>query len=172
MLFPSQIASVYNRDLGESLYFAGATYAPINDEGVMMHITGVKTKSGNIRTRVEYLTIHPDQMDVENDTVPFLKTLSPVNFEKFLNEMAMKVAVEKKGNRLIELSYRMTGISESPKIDEQHMHRLFKLFLILATQYKDTDKAYQSIRELVTHLENGGTEDTFGALIEKYVQAV
>lgn len=172
MLFTSQLKQRYDKAAGESLHFAGATFAPINEDGMMIHITGVKTATGNVRAKVEYLSIHPDRMDAEHDSVQFDRVLSPVNFERFLNDMAMKVAVEKVGNRLIELAYSKNGYADPETMDEKTKHRMFKLFLILATQYKDTERAYHSIDELITHLENGGTEESFGRLIEKYMQAV
>lgn len=170
MLFKDQMLAKVNVDAGESLYFAGATLKPVN-ETQMMHIYAVKQADGKVRTVVEHLSLDPNNLGAEGDEVVFNKTFSPVTFERFINDMAMQTALSDKTNRLVELTYKARGIThpDGDRLDDHNKNLMHKMFLILATQYKDSSKAYDNIDELLKQAVGDNTLGVLNRMIDKFM---
>ncbi|WP_422661617.1 hypothetical protein ACK8P5_26200 (plasmid) [Paenibacillus sp. EC2-1] len=174
MLFRDQIEAVINDNAGERLQFVAATYMPINDQHDIMHFYGIKKENGNISARVEYLGMSVDRLGIENDKVAFEKELSPGDFERLINDMAMKVAMERKGNRLIELTYKAKGIThpDADRLTPESKHKMFKLFLIIATGNKSSEAGYDAIYDTLNHVNNGNADSVYEDMLNRYLKQI
>jgi hypothetical protein len=148
MLFQSQREELTGNQY--SMYFAGTT---LLKGAIVAFVTGVRNEAKTeILATIQYL--HEDG----TNRVAFSKMLTPANFEKLLNEFAMKVATVSSGNaKLIEVRHNFTTLN-----DEQFP---------MSDAQKDI-----ALRAYLLKLINGGTQQdairSAGSHIKKYLLQV
>jgi hypothetical protein len=144
MLFEGQRSDLTGSK--HEFYFAGA--AIMDSENRIAFLTGVRTKEEpkKIIANVEY--IHENGASVQ----AFNKVLTPGNFEKFLNEFAMKTATITKGQgKLVELSHRFKPIDDNKYLflEDMDKNAILHRYLIQLIIGGSQKEAIQSVGQLI-----------------------
>ncbi|MNO93919.1 hypothetical protein D3C76_855270 [compost metagenome] len=163
MLFASQYKKVVDEIGGEKLFFFGTTKRPMEGGEKFMSLTGVKLANGDIRTQVIYnYPLHPGMV---TETV-FNKELSPVNFERFLNDVAMTIGKEEPGNKLIDLPLAYLGMDDISILNEEQAWFLYLIFLGASGEYENTRSGFSVVKDYVEELRDGSRKpETFRAAL-------
>jgi hypothetical protein len=90
MLFEETMRPIVDKDKGESLYFFGITngITLVGDREAYIRLFGTKLPNGNVRMQVDYMYSMATSKPYET---AFKEELTPANFERMLNEMAIKI---------------------------------------------------------------------------------
>lgn len=167
MLFRSQYEKVVDEIGGEKLFFFGTTKRPMEGGEKFMSLTGVKLANNNIRTQVIYnYPLHPGMV---TETV-FNEELTPVNFEKFLNDVAMTIATSEAGNKLIDLPLAYLGMDDITVLNEEQAWFLYLIFLGASGEYENTRSGFSVVKDYVEELKDGRRKpDSFRAVLYRAI---
>lgn len=142
MLFESQREELMGTK--HTMYLAAA--ALIKD-GAVAFVTGVRTK-----TEPYVIIANVDYINEDGTTKQaFNQSMSPADFERFLNTFAMKVATISKGStKLVELSHHFKPLDDNKFMDlsdegKNAALRAFLLQLVTGNSQKDASAAAGSI---------------------------
>jgi hypothetical protein len=141
MLFASQRKRLTGED--RDLYFTGAF--PMKDEEVVL-ITGARSRDKkDILTKVHYLY---QDGTIQN---PFTKTLSPADFERFLNTFAIKVATTYHSNKLVEISSFFKPIDDERLsfLTEENKNMILRTYLLELVAGRSQEVALHKVTNLI-----------------------
>lgn len=137
MFFDWQKSTLIGDGKDNELYFTGTA---VIERGVVALVTAVRSKINTqvVRTRVQYITQKGEEK------IAFVENLTPAEFEKFINEFAMKISTISKGkNKLVEFDHRFKQFSTKDDEFDMENHEMYSVaytFLVqLATDNSLTD---------------------------------
>lgn len=129
---------------GEVLFFTGAFI--VNEASrVIGAITAVKQADGFIRTTVRY---HHQK---ETPQVKTLKVLDPVEFEKYLNSLALQIGTKIPGGKLVETHYRTRTLDDAftAHLESQEKEYVHQMYMLRMIKGMKRSEAYEHINNVI-----------------------